>query len=93
MMIFLKILLWIFILYIIPISLSVIFAIIAYKHGYPYYDTVTLEHIYNHYDKDFVDEDGDHYLNFSLFAPVVNIFYMFYFLVLMIYNSTKDIRI
>lgn len=94
-----KIFLWIFILYILPIILSIIFAIIAWKLDYSSRcpkmnsDKVSLETIYDWYYRDFEDKDGDGSLNLALFSPVMNILFMFYFFTLMIYNKLKTIKI
>lgn len=99
MVIFFKFLLGIFILYILPTILSIIFAIIAwkldYKIKYPEREgnKVSLETIYEWYSRDFTDKDGDSNLSLALFSPVINIFFMFYFFTLMIYNKLKTIKV
>ena len=84
-------------IYILPIILSVLFMAIAYKIYH--IESTTFEHIYNYYyNSDTFTEkepfkDTSYFLTTFLFVPVLNIFLMFYFLVLIIYNSIRTIEI
>lgn len=87
----LKVLLWIFVLYLLPIIINTVLLICAYKVSHS--NSATIEYIFSEYINHFKDGDGDSSFCVFMFAPIVNIFFTLYSLIFLGYCSIKNIRI
>lgn len=90
-MIVLKVLLCIFVFYLLPIIINIILLVYAYKVSHN--KSVTIEYIFLEYVNYFKDKNGDSPFVFFMLFPIVNIFFTLYSFIFLGYCSIKNIRI